>query len=571
MTARAGRAAAALVLAVLLAGGAARAQGPPAMTDPGTRPAPPAGTAAVRGRVLDAETGLPLRRATVALRQVGDGRGGQSAMTDEDGAFAFEAVPTGRYRLSASKTRYVDTALGARAHGRPGRAFALAGGQKLEGVTIRLAAAGVITGRVFDDAGEPVANAHVSAMRQRTVNGATRLAPTMHGRTTDDTGAYRLFGLPPGRYVLSVRPGAAEAPTHDLVDTSGTALAPTYHPSTPVASEAQPVEVAAGLETFADVALVPTRVTSVTGEVVNVAGRPAKFGFVQLIPQGSGTPSDGGWLHGDVRDGAFTLSKVPPGDYTLSVQAFFGEDEMLRMMASGSIEVSAFKVPLTVSSTPVADLRVVVPPSIDVAGRVVFEGQPPAGSLPTATIFATASSAHGEMGPRTQIGADGRFTLRMLPGAWRFHALTARGWMPKRLSYRGRTLAPDAVVEVDTETGARIDILMTSQLTVVTGTASDAAGAPLLDYHAVVFPAEPAGGGPQSGIRTRAERADAQGRFRLEALLPGEYLVAAVADFEPGEQALDDELLDSLRAGATPIRLGEGETAMVTLKVSPVP
>ena len=214
--------------------------------DPSARPATAVvGTAVVRGRVVSADTGLPLRRAKVSLRDAREPQG-RSVTTDAAGAFAFEAVPKGRYRLRASKARYVDGALGGRRPGAPGRAFDVADGQKIDNLTIVLATAGVITGRVLDDGGEPMTGATVMALRQRTVNGVTRLAPSEHARPTDDTGAYRLFGLEPGRYYLSVRPDD-ERHTPD-VDTSVTGLAPTYYPSTAVASEAQPIDVAAGAE-----------------------------------------------------------------------------------------------------------------------------------------------------------------------------------------------------------------------------------------------------------------------------------------------------------------------------------
>ena len=90
------------------------AQAPPG-PDPGRpaarsrRPAPASavvGTAVVRGRVVSADTGLPLRRAKVSLRDAREPQG-RSVTTDAAGAFAFEAVPKGRYRLRASKARYV--------------------------------------------------------------------------------------------------------------------------------------------------------------------------------------------------------------------------------------------------------------------------------------------------------------------------------------------------------------------------------------------------------------------------------------------------------------------------------
>ena len=52
------------------------------------------GTGVVRGRVVSADTGLPLRRAKVSLRDAREPQG-RSVTTDAAGAFAFEAVPEG--------------------------------------------------------------------------------------------------------------------------------------------------------------------------------------------------------------------------------------------------------------------------------------------------------------------------------------------------------------------------------------------------------------------------------------------------------------------------------------------
>jgi len=68
----------------------------------------------------------------------------------------------------------------------------------------------------------------------------------------------------------------------------------------------------------------------------------------------------------------------------------------------------------------------------------------------------------------------------------------------------------------------------------------------------------------------RVVRADTQGRVRIEALPPGEYLVAAMADYDP-EEPLDEELLEALRPAATLVRLGEGEIETVVLKLAPLP
>jgi hypothetical protein len=527
------------------------------------------GTAIVRGRVVAADTGLPVRRAIVSLRNVRQEERGRSTTTAPDGTFAFEAVPSGRYRLGASKSRYVETALGARAPGRPGRAFDLGNGQKIEGVTITLALAGVIAGRVVDDAGEPVSGANVVALQRRTPDGALRGVPSVYARS-DDTGAYRLFGLAPGRYFVAASPDESLGRAHDLLDVSGSAFARTYYPSTPLLSEAQPLDVAVGAETFADIALVTTRVTTVSGEVVDVAGRPAMAGMIVLSPKGErADPGAHPSAMGVVRAGAFSVSGVPPGDYELFVQAFFDEGELMRMAGSGSFEDRGFTMPLPVSGAPIEGLRIVVPPSVEVVGRVLFEGDQP--RSPTINILASRDT--GERGgTHTTVGADGRFTLRVRPGAWRIMPWMPSGWMLKRATFRGRVVDdPFAAIDIDAEPGARLDLLMTSQVTLVTGTASDADGRPHVDYHAVIFPAQSKGKEALVAFGfPRIERADAQGRFRVEAVPPGEYLVAAIADYDP-QEPLDEEFVEALRPAATPIRLGEGETETVALKLVALP
>src|SRR5688572_23621081 len=97
-----------LAVAVHLATAAVSAQ-PSNRTTPPTRdtPARSGPTAStpkgrISGVVLTADTGRPVRRARVSLvaPQLPEGRG---ALTDDNGTFAFEEVPEGRYTLTVSE------------------------------------------------------------------------------------------------------------------------------------------------------------------------------------------------------------------------------------------------------------------------------------------------------------------------------------------------------------------------------------------------------------------------------------------------------------------------------------
>lgn len=104
----------ALALAVLLLGPACRA---PAPSNPPSGPANRGGVTFVQprcvsasscllGQVVTAETAAPLPRATVFLEREEGGEGEVveiTTLTDDQGVFAIEEPPAGRYRLQVFK------------------------------------------------------------------------------------------------------------------------------------------------------------------------------------------------------------------------------------------------------------------------------------------------------------------------------------------------------------------------------------------------------------------------------------------------------------------------------------
>src|SRR5690349_12680821 len=77
------------------------------------------GTGVSSGSVVVLGTGQPARRARVTLNAA-DGGGSRTAMTDEQGRYAFNNLAPGRYTLSASKTGHIGVSFGAARPGRPG-------------------------------------------------------------------------------------------------------------------------------------------------------------------------------------------------------------------------------------------------------------------------------------------------------------------------------------------------------------------------------------------------------------------------------------------------------------------
>ena len=61
----------------------------------------------IRGRVVDASSGAPLRKASVRIFSP-EIRETRSAITDLEGRYEFSDLPAGQFSLSVTKAGYVD-------------------------------------------------------------------------------------------------------------------------------------------------------------------------------------------------------------------------------------------------------------------------------------------------------------------------------------------------------------------------------------------------------------------------------------------------------------------------------
>src|SRR5689334_9906288 len=206
----------------------ARPGGPP------PRDARPAatGTAVIRGRVFAADTGRPLRRARVMVNAPELGSEPRQSSSGVDGRYEIKDLPAGRYTVTVTRAGYLQLRYGQRRPLEQGKPLQVLDKQTVDNVDFSLPRMSVITGRVFDEANEPVAGAMVFAMRSTYYDGRHRLVPAGGGMNTqsDDAGQFRILGLPPGTYYL-------RANMHDTWTVSDGGVeqtfgyAPTYHPS----------------------------------------------------------------------------------------------------------------------------------------------------------------------------------------------------------------------------------------------------------------------------------------------------------------------------------------------------
>ena len=114
----------------------------------------PRGTAVIRGQIMAADTGAPIRRAQVRISSA-DARESRVAATDAQGRFEIKELPAGRYTVAASKGGFVSLQYGQRRPSESGTPLELADGQALDKLLIALPRGSVLGGRITDEFGDP--------------------------------------------------------------------------------------------------------------------------------------------------------------------------------------------------------------------------------------------------------------------------------------------------------------------------------------------------------------------------------------------------------------------------------
>jgi protocatechuate 3,4-dioxygenase beta subunit len=498
----------------------------------GQRPAArtPAGNSAndqagiVTGRVLNASSGEPLRKARVNLRPITPPGGSTTVSAGEGGVFVLNAVTPGKYQLLVDQTGFVQQAYGAPPASNLGTTFDVSPGQTVDDLVIRMVPQGVIAGKVMDDDGDPLEHAQVTLWRYEYPDGDRQLVRQPYGSPgTNDLGEYRFSGLAPGKYILSAMQTLTSAP-------SDTDFIPTYFPRSPDARGAAEIEVIAGSEVRgADIRVLKSKLFHVRGTVTGsddgpppaTAGPGDRIGrfegpqaSVALLSMDSAAPSRGGIVH---PDGTFEITHVAPGSYTLQANGRGAPQES--KVARAAIEVAGKDV-------EGVTLRLLTP--TQASGKVLIDPpDAPAPRFQDVQLLLRGALSRAPIGGYFRIQADGSFRVpsQMWGDVYRLETSgIPDGYYLKTVRMDGREM-PDA--RFDFTSGgppeAHLELVIAPTSAVLGGTVNDSNGQAVPGVKVTVVPAS------DSTRRDLfpSQNSDASGNFAFKSLPPGKYRVYA--------------------------------------------
>jgi hypothetical protein len=273
-----------------------------------------------------------------------------------------------------------------------------------------------MTGRVTDADGRPIIEQTVSLLMQNVDATTQRGGPAFAGANnfrTDDRGVYRIYGIPAGRYKVSI--GAQQAFGAFATVTGQVAYKQTYHPDTSDPAQATTIEVTEGAEVSnVDITVGRTVDTyAVSGRVLDrdSSAPLPNIGFTLSVVAGGGdrqrqmglitlpVTSDG--------NGLFRLDNVAPGRYVISVAPQTGNG------------MSGQSAPFDVIDQDVKNVEIRAVNGASLSGFVALDGNPDPSiqaqlSQFQVTVYVQGGSSPGS-GQVVPLNADSSFSVTGLP------------------------------------------------------------------------------------------------------------------------------------------------------------
>ena len=488
--------------------------------------------------------------AARAMQEMFNSSASMKATTDSEGVYKLEGVPAGKYRVAPSAPALVSADIN------PAGEITVSEGATAEGVDFALSLGGVITGKITDSEGRPVIGERISltALDNPGAAAPSLMAGMIGNRmyASDDRGVYRIFGLRPGRYVVSA---GKDSNVMSAFFAQRPKRVQTFYPGVTEEAKARPVQVTAGSEAAGvDIQFSGTDTGFVvSGRVVDadsktpIANAMVAYSKAQKNPtdetrNATETAGDSSGMPGGFTTtndkGEFRFAAVAPGNYkldTTSIGAFAG--------ASGS-QFYADPVFFEVQSTNVDKVEVKVHRGAGISGVVVIESADSQDSLDRygqlvlmAMVMDPASRRYSS--GNCIVAPDGSFRLGGLkPGkvSIRTFSMSARRPGILRIERNGVELPGGFEIQPNEEVNG-LRVILTPAIGVIRGRVTFQGGA-LQPGAKVTARARPANADPSdlgNVLNGNSVDVSSDGSFLIENLTPGSYEVQ-VSMWVPGQR-----------------------------------
>lgn len=522
----------ALVLSIVAIAGPTLAQTSTKPTSDPNAAKKPSGNCTVTGRVIGAADGAPLRSAQVMLVQTNVRRHPlvYATTSDNEGRFELKQVEAASYGFFATHIGYLEQQYRAKGT-EDGAVLSLTPGQAVDDALFRLVRAGVVTGRVVDDSGEPMMGVGVEVLRHPSAEEREEEGPrarkqelySVSAGVTDDRGEYRIYELKPGEYYIKATEtddpqniggpmslGNKGIVLHEL----GSQFAPLFYPGVLQMDQAQAITLSAGEEAQADFAMRRIKMAEVAGRVIGADGSPATHAYVALrvpnVSDWSGELSSST----DIR-GEFSIKGVPPGSYILSA----GQSEQGRHYhAQQKVEVGEEKIDSIV---------VAIGTGAKVSGRIVASRGGPVALSRAQVNLRSISEDEASSFVMTEVNKDGSFELDgVTDGTYAlFTGGLEQGWYVKAAHLGAEDVLQNGVGMEKGAAGGTLEIVIAADGAQLEGTVTDSDQNQPLPGAVVRARLDPVT--DFNRYRTREAITDQNGQFVLKDIPPGKYKVSA--------------------------------------------
>jgi len=506
------------------------------------------------GTIISAKTGEPLRRARVTLQPNWRGmrrENRKQTTTGLNGQFLLRKLAAGQYTLQAEKTGY-ETRRGTRIG-----QFKLAQDESKTKLVILLRPAAVITGRILDSYGEPLAGARVGALR-RNFQPGSRAWDVVQITTTDDLGEYRLYGLSMGKYIVGISPPQEPSQEGAFI----LEQLPAFYPGVLTPEEAALLKVSWGTELEAiDMKLAPAPATVVSGLLADGDTGEALMGYLTI-------QTDGGAQLGNLQtteDGRFALYGLPSTDLAIWATS---RRSRLMLMARGKMRPS---------ESGVEELQLIVRSGRPVSGKVVLEDPPTqpeqseasqSQSEPRTSMLQLHPTTGRRFGRphRARIPIEGGpFEIQdVQPAEYRIDVYAPPGAYLRAIGRSGKALEGFTLKVPHDSTITDLEVRFAFNGAAISGTVKEGAFG-LEGFNAdariIIIPDEP----EKSSARTSSQVAE-DGSFEITALPPGGYTLFAVENRSTLD-LWDPDVQRAFRASGEHVSLDAKGAATVDLTV----